>query len=137
MLEVSELEVNLLEFRQKSFQFDRIADVAGEEFAVFGRTETETESRLRPKLVHLRLAVPRSWVAFDAELDLLRIAREGTPLPARIPGMAIESAAEPTEFREQGFDWVRVELDPGLFAYFPKEKGTAFATEVARSALRP
>ncbi|MGI0055138.1 MAG: hypothetical protein ACREB9_00940 [Thermoplasmata archaeon] len=137
MLDQSDLEINLLEFRQKSFQYDRTVELDGAAYAVFTRTETETESQLRPKLVHLWVLVPRDWVAYDAGLDLLRIALEGTPLPAHLPGNAVESAAEPSEFREQGFDWVRAELDQGRYAYYPKERAPAFATEAGRAALRP
>ncbi|MGI0068594.1 MAG: hypothetical protein ACREB9_09375, partial [Thermoplasmata archaeon] len=72
MLEESELQINLLEFRQKSFQFDHIVLVGSEEYAVFARTETETESQLRPKLVHLRVYAPREWLVYDSILDLLR-----------------------------------------------------------------
>ena len=128
MLEEGDLQMNLLEFRQKSFQFDHIVAVDSEEYAVFTRTETETESQLRPKLVHLRVYAPREWIAYDPELDLLRLVREGESLPPRIPKEAQESAAEPTQFKEQGFDWTRVSTGDHAFAYFPTDRAARFAS---------
>ena len=128
MLEEGDLQINLLEFRQKSFQFDHLTVLDSEEYAVFVRTETETESQLRPKLVHLRVYAPREWVVYDPQMDLLRLAREGTPLPARVPGEAQESAAEPPQFKEQGFEWTRIVAGEHAFAYFPTDRAARFAS---------
>ena len=137
MLEESELSVNLLEFRQKSFQFDRLLQLGEHEYAVFLRTETESESRLRPKLVHLTVAVPREWVLYDPELDLLRIARDGRHLPPRLPGTAVESAAEPSEFTEQGIEWKRVEGPKHIYRYVPAERFEELDSSEARAQLAP
>ncbi len=128
MLPESDLEMNLLEFRRKSFQFERVVTIGSAEYAVFTRTETETESQLRPKLVRLRVYAPREWIAYDPELDLLRLARQGAPLPARVPGEAQESASEPTQFAEQGLDWTRVNAGDHAFAYFPTERTAQFSS---------
>ncbi|HLM70021.1 MAG TPA: hypothetical protein VK423_01375 [Thermoplasmata archaeon] len=84
MLDLSDLEINVLEFRQRSFQFDRMLDVGGSEHAVFSRTETESESQFRPRLLHLRVVVPRAWVLYDEPNDVLLLARDGATLPVRL-----------------------------------------------------
>ncbi len=122
MLEPSDLEVNILEFRHKSFSYDRLATVDGVEFVVFARTETESESRLRPRLIHLRVVVPHASVVFDTGADLLFLAPDGIRPGPREAGTAVESAAEGTEFREQGFDFRRVALAPDSFVYVPREQ---------------
>ncbi|MEM0128812.1 MAG: hypothetical protein QXG65_01410 [Thermoplasmata archaeon] len=131
MIDDSELEGNLLEFRQKSFQFVRSESVAGRDYAVFARTETESESRLRPQLVHLTVAVPREWLAYDAAIDLLRIAPGGSLAPRR-PGLAVESAAEPSEFEEEGTAWVRLAPEDRAFVYLPRERARALGPEAVR-----
>lgn len=137
VIDESELSVNLLEFRQKSFQFDRIVSLREHEYALFLRTETESESRLRPKLVHLTVAVPREWIVYDPELDLLRLAKDGEHVAARIPGTAIESAAEPSEFAEQGVDWKRVEGPVHIYRYLPAERFAELDSEEGRALLTP
>ena len=137
MIEESELAVNLLEFRQKSFQFDRIITVGAHDYALFLRTETESESQLRPKLVHLTVAVPHEWIAYDAELDLLRLARDGLHLAARIPGMAVESAAEPSEFTEQGISWKRLEGPARVYRYLPTDRMAELDSAEGRALLAP
>jgi hypothetical protein len=135
VIEESDLAVNLLEFRQKSFQFDRVVALGAHEYALFLRTETESESRLRPKLVHLTVVVPREWIAYDAELDLLRLSQDGQHLAARIPGMAIESAAEPSEFSEQGIAWKRVEGPVHVYRYLPADRLAELGSEEGRTLL--
>ena len=137
MIEEEELSINLLEFRQKSFQFDRLVTVAGREYALFVRTETETESRLRPDLVHLTVVVPREWIAYDRELDLLRLARDGEHMAAHRPGTAVESAAEPSEFLEEGIPWQRVAGPPHIFRYLPADRLRELETEEGRALLAP
>ena len=53
MVDDAALEMNVLSFREKSFSYDRTISHRGIDYAVFGRTEVESESRFRPKLVHL------------------------------------------------------------------------------------
>ena len=137
MLEESELTVNLLEFRQKSFHFDRIVEEAGQEYALFARTETESERRRRPRLVHLTVAAPREWLIYDPELDLLRLARDGKHLPERSSETAVESAAEPSEFTEQGIDWTRVEGPKQVYRDLTRERVPELESDEGRARLAP
>ncbi len=121
MLDLSDLEINVLEFRQRSFQFDRMVEFSGTEYAVFSRTETESESQFRPRLVHLRVVVPRAWVVYDEPNDLLLLARDGSTVPHRLTEAVTEVRADPTEFSEQGRDWRRAEGPKGIFVYAPEE----------------
>ncbi|HKV89726.1 MAG TPA: hypothetical protein VJQ43_00825, partial [Thermoplasmata archaeon] len=98
MLDEADLETNVLEFVLKSFQFDRTQTVGGVDYAVFHRTETESESKFRPRLVKLVLAVPRDWVVHDLAADLLLIASDGVHPGHRGSGAAVEASAEKSEF---------------------------------------
>jgi hypothetical protein len=129
MLEDADLEMNVLEFVQKSFQFDRSATVAGVEYAVFHRTETESESQFRPKLVKLVLAVPREWLVHDLASDLVLIAPDGIHPGPRGAGGAMEAAAEKSEFRQHGVDWVRHPRASGGWVYLPKQKQAEWSAE--------
>ena len=135
MLTVSDLEVNLLEFRQRSFQFQRLATVGDREVARFSRTETETESQFRPKLVHLHLLVPFAWVVFDEANDVLLIARDGTTLPVRLTEQVVEVGAERSEFEEQGIAWKRVGGPSGSFVYAPSELADSLLQRATYTAL--
>ncbi|HUZ80498.1 MAG TPA: hypothetical protein VMV28_07785 [Thermoplasmata archaeon] len=135
MLEPSDFEVNILEFRHKSFSYDRLATVGGIEFVVFTRTETESESRLRPHLIHLRVIVPRASVVLDIGADLLFLAPDGVRPGPREAGTAVESAAEGTEFREQGFDFRRVALAPDSFVYVAREEFDRVLSDDGRRVL--
>jgi hypothetical protein len=120
MVDDADLELNVLEFSSKSFSFERAADIDGTELAVFHRTETESESRFRPKVLRLRLVVPRSWVLFDPLGEALRLGRDGvTPGPATT-GLAVEAAAERSRFDEAGIAWRRVAVAGG-YVYAPEE----------------
>ena len=121
MLDESDLEINVLEFRQRSFQFERLAEHEGREYVVFARTETESESQFRPRLLHLRLIVPRSWVVHDEPNDVLLMARDGATIPLRVVESVTEVGADPSEFTEQGIDWRRVPGPSGLWVYAPEE----------------
>ena len=79
MIDEGTLSANLLGFRLKSFAFERSAEVGGVAYALFHRTETESESKLRPRLLSLWLVVPQEWVLFDEAADTLRIAADGLP----------------------------------------------------------
>jgi hypothetical protein len=121
VLTVADLEVNVLEFRHRSFQFDRLAEVASTEYAVFSRTETESERQLRPKLIRLSVVVPLAWLVQEEREDgALRVARDGKPRPAAdVP--AVEVAAEPPEFEEDGLRWKRLAAGPPGYVYAPAE----------------
>jgi len=121
VLDQSDLEINVLEFRQRSFQFDRLVSVGASEYAVFSRTETESESQFRPRLVHLRLVAPRAWVVYDEPNDVLLLSKDGSTLPARLSEPVTEVRAESSEFHEQGIDWRRAEGPGGLLVYAPAE----------------
>jgi hypothetical protein len=136
VLEASDLEVNVLEFRQRSFQFERLADIDGRSIALFTRTETESESQFRPRLVHLRLLVPQEWVVHDEPNDVLLIARDGVTLPVRLAEPVVEVGAEPPEFHEQGIAWKRVAAGPsGSLVYAPAELADGLLTPESRAAL--
>jgi hypothetical protein len=121
VLDQSDLEINVLEFRQRSFQFDRLVELGGSECAVFARTETESESQFRPRLVHLRVVVPRSWVVLDEPNDVLLLAKDGASVPVRLTEPVTEVRADRSEFKEQGIDWRRAEGPGGFLVYAPTE----------------
>jgi hypothetical protein len=135
VLSASDLEINVLEFRQRSFQFQRLASVDGRDVALFSRTETETESRFRPKLIHLHLLVPQAWVVFDEPNDVLLIARDGATLPVRLSEQVVEVGAERTEFDEQGIAWRRDGGPSGSFVYAPAELSGTLLTAASYAAL--
>lgn len=135
MLTEADLEINVLEFRQRSFQFERRVDVGGREIACFRRTETESESQFRPRLVHLCLLVPLGWVVHDEPNDVLLIARDGATPPVRLAEPVVEVGAEPVEFREQGIAWSRVSGPAGSLVYAPSElRDTLLTPEVFAAA---
>ena len=131
VLDQSDLEVNVLEFRQRSFQFDRLAELGGTEYAVFSRTETESESQFRPRLVHLRVVVPRGWVVYDEPNDLLLLSKDGRSVPLRLTESVTEIGADPTEFQEQGIDWRRSPGPGGVLVYGPEELEPELLTPAA------
>lgn len=121
VLDQSDLEINVLEFRQRSFQFERMVESGDTEYAVFSRTETESESQFRPRLVHLRVVVPRAWVVYDEPNDVLLLARDGSTVPTRHTEAVTEVRADPSEFPEQGIDWRRAPGPGGVLVYAPAE----------------
>jgi hypothetical protein len=135
VLTEADLEVNVLEFRQRSFQFERVAEVAGQEVALFSRTETESESQFRPRLVHLRVVVPLAWVVHDEPNDVLLLARDGTTLPLRLTETVVEVGAEPAEFTEQGIAWTRAPGPAGTMVYAPTELKDVLLAPAAFAAL--
>jgi len=135
VLAVSDLEINVLEFRQRSFSFDHLAAVGGTDYAVFARTETESESQFRPRLVHLRVVVPQGWVVYDEEQDVLLLARDGATKPVRLTEPVVEVGAEPAEFHEQGIAWKRSPGAAGTLVYVPEELAPALLAPAARAAL--
>jgi hypothetical protein len=130
VLTASDLEINVLEFRQRSFQFDRLATFDAEEYAVFSRTETESESQFRPRLLHLHLVVPLAWIVLDEANDSLRIAKDGLTAPPHLIEMVVEVGAEPPQFKEQGIEWTRVSGPSGAHFYGPADRsGRLFGPE--------
>ena len=135
MLDQSDLEINVLEFRQRSFQFERFVEHEGREYAVFARTETESESQFRPRLLHLRVIVPRAWVVYDEPNDVLLLARDGATVPLRVVESVMEVGADPTEFTEQGIDWRRAPGPNGLLVYAPEELASQLLGPTALAQL--
>jgi hypothetical protein len=135
VLSVSDLEINVLEFRQRSFQFQRVGAVNGRDVALFSRTETESESRFRPQLVHLHLLVPQAWVVYDEPNDILLVSKDGVTLPVRLTEPAVEVGAEPPEFEEQGLPWRRVGGPSGSYVYSPQELAPEFLTSGTYAAV--
>ncbi len=134
MVELAELEVNVLEFVHKSFSFDQMVTWNDREIAVFHRTETENETKFRPKIIRLILVVPRDWVIFDLAADLLVLGSDGhTPGPRPV-GIAVEAAAETHEFREQGITFRRTAVGEALL-YAPKELSEELASPAGLRAL--
>lgn len=123
VLAPADLETNVLEFRQRSFQFVRLVEHSLGTQALFGRTETESERQLRPRLVRLTLVVPLAWVVYDETADLLRVSRDGTIAPPPAIAPVVEVAAEPTEFEEGGVRWKRVGSPTESYVYAPAEFG--------------
>jgi hypothetical protein len=120
MVDDADLETNVLEFHRKSFSFDRVADWDGVELALFHRTETESESQFRPRILRLTLVVPKPWLLLDLTLEMLVISPEGKSAGPRSTGSATEAAAESTRFEELGHAWRRQPLGPAGFLYVPE-----------------
>ena len=135
MLTVADLEVNILEFRQRAFQFERVVGFEGTDYAVFSRTETESESQFRPRLVHLKLVVPQAWVVYDEPNDLLAVARDGVTVPERLTEPVVEVRAERSEFSEQGIEWRRASGPSNALVYAPAELAKSLCTPEGYSAL--
>jgi hypothetical protein len=135
VLSDDELSVHVLEFRQRSFQFERRADVDGTEYAIFTRTETESESQFRPRLVRLAVVVPSAWVLYDEEHDALAFARDGQTIPTFRTEAVVEVGAERTEFDEQGIGWKRGAAGAGTFVYAPAELAAKILTPAAAGEL--
>ncbi len=135
MLTAADLEINVLEFRQRAFQFERLADYEGTDFAVFSRTETESESQFRPRLVHLKLVVPQAWIVYDEPNDILSVAKDGVTVPPRLTEPVVEVRAERPEFTEQGIAWHRAERPGGSLVYTPAEHAAGVLTPEGLAAL--
>jgi len=102
---------------------------------VFSRTETESESQFRPRLVHLKLVVPQAWVVYDEPNDLLALSKDGVTAPVRLTEPVLEVGAERTEFKEQGIDWRRGNGPSGTFVYLPDALAAELLTEAGFAAL--
>ena len=122
MIDEATLEMNVLSFLEKSFSYERTVELDGTPYAVFQRTEVESESKFRPKLVRLKLVVPRESVLGDLASDMLVLAPNGTSAGPRRTGPAVEVAADSTEFREQGIEFHRTVRGDGTVVYLPKSE---------------
>ena len=133
--------MHLLDFVQKSFGFYRLVQLEDEEFAVFERTETESESKFRPKLVRLYVLVPRAWLVHDFASDLLAVAPDGKTPGRKSSGSAVETAAEKTSFQEQGVEWRRASVPSVGLVYVPADRSRRLlespGLEALRAALAP
>jgi hypothetical protein len=135
VLDDETLSMNVLQFAGKSFDYDSTVTIGGTEFAIFARTETETEAKLRPELVRMRVVVPRSWVEYEEASDtLLLVAPGGTAGPARRRA-AGATMLEPEEFRDQGIDWHRLTLAGRHSLYVPKSEEGRLLSSEGRAAL--
>jgi hypothetical protein len=137
MVDDADLETHLLDFTLKTFAFARTAQFENRDLVVFERTETESESQFRPKLVKLRVAVPRAWILYDLAGDALVIAKDGKTAGSRQTGTARETAGGTTEFEEQGVRWKRVRFPDGSYLYAPAELGAGVGTAAGRAAIAP
>jgi hypothetical protein len=135
MLDVADLEMNVLEFVHKSFAFARTATVEAREAVVFQRTETESESQFRPKIVRLYLVIPHEWVVFDGAQETLRLAHDGKTLGITSVGEGVETGAESVEFTEQGIAFHRLPLADRSWAYLPSELESTWGTPDGLRAL--
>jgi hypothetical protein len=128
VLDETTLAMNLLSFRAKSFGFERTLEVDGESYALFQRTETESESKLRPKLLRLWVAVPLAWLIYDEATESLVLGRDGEhPGPAG-RGSAQEAAGEAPVFDEQGIRWHRRPIAGDRIVYLPEERVPALGS---------
>ena len=134
MVDPVDLEVNVLEFLRKSFMFARRATVDGREVLLFQRTETESESRFRPKVLRLYVAVVADWVLFDLAAELLVLGKDGHAPGPRGTGTALEAGAEAAEFDEQGIRFRRHALADG-WLYLPVDLESGGGPALAESAL--
>jgi hypothetical protein len=130
MVDDATLETNVLSFREKSFSYEATVEVEGVAYAIFYRTEVESESRFRPKVVHLKLAVPRDSILGDLASDTLVLAPDGISAGPRRTGGAQEVEADESEFREQGIEFVRVKAPNGTIQYVPKSAPSDLRTRL-------
>jgi hypothetical protein len=134
MIDDATLEANVLTFREKSFSYERTVDLAGVPFAVFHRTEVESETRFRPKLVHLKVAVLRDRILGDLASETLVIAPDGLSPGPRRGATAQEVGADESEFREQGLEYVRRVGPDGSILYLPRAESDRLAELVGSPA---
>lgn len=119
MIDDASLETNVLGFRGKSFSFEKSLSEGGVEFLVFGRTEVESERQFRPRLVRLKVIIPRAQVLGDLASETLVLAPDGHTAGPMAAGTAQEVAADEQEFREQGVAFRRTVRSDGSIVYAP------------------
>ncbi|MFZ0830399.1 MAG: hypothetical protein WCB18_08845 [Thermoplasmata archaeon] len=135
MVDDETLSLNVLQFAGKSFDYDSTVMVGGIEYAVFGRTETETEAKLRPELVRMRVVVPREWVRYEEAADILMLLAPGGTAGPQRHRAAGTTMLEPEEFRDQGIDWHRLTLAGKHSLYLPKGEEPRLLSHEGRTAL--
>jgi hypothetical protein len=135
MVDDETLSMNVLQFAGKSFDYDSTVTVGGTEFAIFARTETETEAKLRPELVRMRVVVPREWVQYEEASDTLLLAAPGGASGPSRRRAAGATMLEPEEFRDQGIDWHRLTLTDRHTLYLPKGEEARLLSTEGRAAL--
>jgi hypothetical protein len=136
MIDDDTLSTNILQFAGKSFDYDSTLKVGDTEYAVFARTETATEAKLRPELVRLRVLAPRAWLVYDRTTDVLAFAQDREPTGPGRTRSAGSTALEPDEFRERGIEWIRTTWPEGLRVYVPKSEADRLLSAPGRDALR-
>ena len=138
MLEEEDLSSNVLNFLNASFGFDRVVPLGGTEFVLFTRRETESEAKLRPKLIRRWVLVPKDWVVLDRSQDILRVARDGRragPSPGTLPDISSEAVRPGPRFTERGIEFTTTHFPGDLEIYIPSPyTGTALDAE-GRNAL--
>lgn len=135
MVDDETLSMNVLQFAGKSFDYESTVSVHGVDYAIFARTETESEAKLRPELVRMRVVIPREWVQYEEASDTLMLQVAGAspgPLRRRAAGATM---LEPEEFRDQGIDWHRLTLEGKHRLYVPKGEEARLLSPDGRSAL--
>jgi hypothetical protein len=139
MLDEAALASNILSFVQKNFGFSQLARVGEHEYAVFQRTETESEAKFRPRLIELFLVVPLEWIRLDEEKDSLEIRIGSTVEESGTPGTAQDIEHEKPEFAAHGATWTRVKVADARWAYLPSERfqGRAAASAIATLGISP
>jgi hypothetical protein len=135
MVEDETLSMNVLQFAGKSFDYDSTVTVSGKEYAIFARTETESEAKLRPELVRMRVVVPREWVQYEEASDTLLLAAPGAAVGPSRRRAAGATMLEPEEFRDQGIDWHRLSFAGRHTLYLPKSEETRLLAPEGRMAL--
>ncbi len=134
MLTPADLEVNVLEFRGRSFQFERLVEHGTGPYAVFVRTETESERQLRPRLVRLTIVAPLAWLRHDPLTDSLRVGL-GSALPMTDAATVVEVAAEAPEFEEDGVRWQRRPSGASGYLYVPTERAAELTSSEGRARV--
>jgi hypothetical protein len=119
VLDEATVSMNLLSFRVKSFGYERSFGIGRSTYALFQRTETESESKLRPRLLRLWVVVPTEWLIFDEAADSLVIGQDGETPGPQAKGTALEAAADAEEFAEQGVSWKRRSFPGQQIVYVP------------------
>ncbi|MCI4323078.1 MAG: hypothetical protein L3K03_03500 [Thermoplasmata archaeon] len=120
-MEAEVLTDTVMAFRGKSFDFLRSYSLAGTPFAVFGRTETESELKFRPPIVRLRVWVPVSWLSEGSEGGEILLTPPGQLITAKSTVEAVEVAAESDRFFESGVEFSRRRWPNGRITYVPEE----------------
>jgi hypothetical protein len=135
VLEEGTLAVNLLTFRRKSFGYERTVALAGRTYALFRRSETESEAKLRPRVLTLWVAVPLAWVIYDEPGEALVLGTDGATPGPQPPGTALEAAADAARFDEQGIAWARRALAGGTIVYAPAAEAETLLAPAGLAAL--